>query len=191
MPRAGLDSEAVVSAAAQLADAESLEAVTLARLADRLRVRSPSLYVHIGGLDDLRRRLGARGARELAEAVTVAAAGKSRLAALRAVADTYRGYAREHPGTYAAMQRAPDEDSEELAVAGRELVGVILAVLDGYSLHGEQAIHAVRVVRAALHGFVLLESEGGFGLPVSLEDSYERLIGVLDRGLAGGVFAGE
>jgi hypothetical protein len=77
-----------------------------------------------------------------------------------------------------------------LAVAGGELVGVILAVLDGYSLHGEEAIHAVRVVRAALHGFVLLESEGGFGLPVSLEDSYERLIGVLDRGLAGGVFAG-
>jgi AcrR family transcriptional regulator len=190
MPRAGLDSEAVVSAAAQLADAESLNAVTMARLADRLRVRSPSLYVHIGGLDDLRRRLGARGARELAEAVTVAAAGKSRLAALRAVADTYRGYAREHAGTYAAMQRAPDEDSEELAAAGSELVGVILAVLDGYSLHGEEAIHAVRVVRAALHGFVALESEGGFALPISLEDSYERLIGVLDRGLAGGVFAG-
>ncbi|HEY3725640.1 MAG TPA: TetR-like C-terminal domain-containing protein [Solirubrobacteraceae bacterium] len=189
MPRAGLDSEAVVSAAAQLADAESLDAVTLARLAEHLRVRSPSLYAHIAGLDDLRRRLGARGARELAEAVAVAAAGKSRLAALRAVADTYRGYARAHPGTYAAMQRAPDEDSEQLAAAGRELVGVILAVLAGYSLRGDEAIHAVRVVRAALHGFVLLESEGGFGLPISLQDSYERLIGVLDRGLAGGVFA--
>ncbi|HEY2260090.1 MAG TPA: TetR-like C-terminal domain-containing protein [Solirubrobacteraceae bacterium] len=190
MPRAGLDAEAVVTAAAELADTESLEAVTLARLAHRLGVRSPSLYGHIAGLDDLRRRLGARGARELAGALTVAAAGRSRLAALRAVAETYREYARSHPGTYAAMQRAPDDDSGEAASAGRELVAVIVAVLDGYALRGDEAIHAVRVVRAALHGFTLLESEGGFRLPISLEDSYQRLIGVLDRGLADGVFAG-
>lgn len=188
MPRAGLDSEAVVSAAAELADATSLESVTLARLANRLGVRSPSLYVHVASLDDLRRRLGARGARELAEAVTVAAAGKSRSAALGAVADTYRAYARAHPGTYAAMQRAPDEGSDEAVTAGRELVEVILAVLDGYALEGEEAVHAVRVVRAALHGFVVLEREGGFAMPISLERSYERLIAVLDRGLAGGVF---
>jgi AcrR family transcriptional regulator len=43
MPRVGLDSEAVVSAAAELADAEGLDAVTLARVAGRLGVRSPSL----------------------------------------------------------------------------------------------------------------------------------------------------
>ena len=52
----------------------------------------------------------------------------------------------------------------------------------------EEAIHAVRVVRAALHGFVSLEREQGFRIPLSLQDSFERLIEVLDRGLAGGVF---
>ena len=49
MPRAGLDAQAVVVAAAELADADGLEQVTLAGLASRLGVRAPSLYAHIGG----------------------------------------------------------------------------------------------------------------------------------------------
>lgn len=188
MPRAGLDTEAVVAAAAELADERGLEQVSLTALAQRLGVRTPSLYAHIGGLADLRRRLGARGARELAGAVTVAAAGRARFDALQAVALTYRDYARGHPGTYAAMQRAPSPDpdsgSGDLAGAARRLLDVILAALGGYELHGDQAIHGVRAVRAALHGFVALEQLGGFRLGVSLDESYQALIAMLDRGLA-------
>jgi AcrR family transcriptional regulator len=183
MPRAGLDAEAVVSAAAELADEAGLDGVTLAALASRLGVRSPSLYVHVDGLADLRDRLGARGARQLAAAVQAAAAGKAGRDALAAVAGTYRAYAQAHPGTYAAMQRAPDQPGDA-ADAGRELVDVLLAVLSGYGLHGDAAIHAVRGIRAALHGFVSLEREGGFGIPLSLDRSYDRLVTVLDRGLA-------
>jgi AcrR family transcriptional regulator len=188
MPRAGLDSQAVVAAAAELADEDGLEAVTLARLADRLGVRSPSLYAHVDGLGDLRSRLAARAARNLSQALAVAAAGKSRHHALRAVAQTYRSFARDHPGTYAAMQRAPDDEAGELAAAGRELVGVIVAVLQGYDIAGEEAVHAVRVMRSSLHGFVSLEREQGFRIPLAVQESFERLIEVLDRGLAGGVF---
>jgi len=183
MPRAGLDAEAVVTAAAALADEEGVEFLTLTALAGRLGIRAPSLYAHVDGLPDLRRRLGARGARELAASVRVAATGQARLDALRAVADTYRAYALAHPGTYAAMQRAPDEDSGEDGAAARELIGVILAVLGGYDLEGEEAIHAVRLVRATLHGFVSLEQAGGFRMPVSLQQSFEHLVAMLDRGL--------
>jgi AcrR family transcriptional regulator len=173
----------VVDAAAELADSEGLQAVTLARLAGRLGIRSPSLYAHVDGLDDLRRRLGARAANELAEALAVAAAGKSRREALRAVADTYRAYARRHPGTYAAMQRPPEDDGAEPATAARRVVEVILAVLEGYRIRDDEAIHAVRVVRSALHGFVVLEREQGFRIPLPLDDSYTMMIDVLDRGL--------
>jgi AcrR family transcriptional regulator len=74
MPRAGLDREAVIAAAAELADSrpDGLDAVTLTGLADRLGVRTPSLYAHIDGLADLRRQLGARGARQLTVAVVAA-----------------------------------------------------------------------------------------------------------------------
>jgi AcrR family transcriptional regulator len=87
MPRVGLDTEAVVAAAAQLADAEGLPRLTLARLAAVLGIRTPSLYAHVDGVADLRARLGARGARELGADLQQAAAGRSGADALRAVAE--------------------------------------------------------------------------------------------------------
>ncbi|WJH31593.1 TetR/AcrR family transcriptional regulator [Paenibacillus sp. CC-CFT742] len=49
-PRQGLDRGTLLSAAAQLADSDGFQALTLAALAQRLDVRSPSLYNHISGL---------------------------------------------------------------------------------------------------------------------------------------------
>ena len=183
MPRAGLDANAIVAEAAALADTEGLAAVTLARLAAELGVRAPSLYAHIGGLDDLRRRLGARGARELAVTLGASAQGRAGGDALRAVCDAYRAYARAHPGTYSAAQQPPAPGDPESADAAEAVVGVVLAVLRGYGLEGEEAIHGARIVRSALHGFVGLETDAGFGLPLSLDDTYARLVTVLDRGL--------
>src|SRR4051794_7356505 len=130
MPRAGLDADAVVQAAGALADAEGLEALTLARLAAELGVRAPSLYAHVGGLDDLRRRVAARAVRELGDALQRAAAGRARRDALAAVAHAYRDYAREHPGGYAATQRVPELADAQDAAA--KVVGTILAILRGY-----------------------------------------------------------
>src|SRR5579871_2782002 len=98
MPRAGLDADAVVAAAAALADADGLEALTLAALAQRLGVRPPSLYAHVASLADLRARVATRGARELAARLQEAVAGRAGSDALAAAASAYRAFAREHPG---------------------------------------------------------------------------------------------
>jgi len=183
MPRAGLDREAVVAAAAQLADEEGLDAVTLARLAGRLGVRAPSLYAHVGGLRDLRNRLATRGARELAAELQAAAAGRAGADALKAVADVYRAYALAHPGTYAAIQPAVSDRDGEAAAAAADVVEIVLAVLRGYQLEGDDALHATRILRAALHGFASLEAQGAFGLPLALDQSFTRLVRVLHEGL--------
>jgi hypothetical protein len=130
--------------------------------------------------------VAARGARELTAALQAAAAGRARTDALEAVADAYRAYAHAHPGVYAAIQRAPAAGSEpdaEHPLAAAELVGVLVAVLRGYGLHGDDAVHAVRMLRAALHGFVSLEREGGFAIPIDVDESYRRLVHTLDHGL--------
>jgi AcrR family transcriptional regulator len=182
MARAGLDPAAVVAAAAALADAEGLEAVTLARLAGELGVRTPSLYSHVGGLDDVRRRLAVRGAGALAAALQEAAAGRAGRDALHAVASAYRAYARSHPGSYLASQRAEHVSGDEAAARAVRVVGAVLA---GYGIEGDDAIHATRAVRAALHGFAALEAGGGFGMPQAVDESFERLVELLDRGLSG------
>jgi hypothetical protein len=139
----------------------------------------------VDGLEDLRRRIGARGGRELAEAMGRAAAGRARSDALFAVGDAYRAYARTHPGRYAAAQRARElSGSAEAVAAGGAAVDVVLAVLRGYGIEGDDALHAARTIRAAFHGFVLLEGDGGFALELSLDESFARLVATLDRGLS-------
>jgi WHG domain-containing protein len=67
-------------------------------------------------------------------------------------------------------------------VAAR-LVELILPVVRGHGLEGDDALPAVRGVRAALHGFVALEQAGGFGMPQDVDTSFAHLLTTLDRGL--------
>jgi AcrR family transcriptional regulator len=189
VPRAGLSAAAVVRAAADLADADGLHALTLASIAASVGVRTPSLYNHVGGLDDVRRRIALVGLRELGEALRDAAVGRAGDDALTALAHAYRAYARAHPGRYAATQRAPAGADDELIDAARGAVDVVLAILRGYGLEGDDAIHAARAVRSALHGFVALETGGGFGLRVDLDESFDRMVAALARGLRDGAAA--
>lgn len=182
-PRAGLDREVVARAAAELADGAGLEAVTLAGLADRLGVRTPSLYNHVAGLPGLRRELALLARRELATALERAIAGKRGDAALVALADAYRTYARAHPGRYAATVGAPDPADPELVAASDRLVALVLAALAGYGLTGDDAVHAVRGLRSLVHGFSALEAAGGFGLPLDRDESFRRLLATYAEGL--------
>ena len=96
----------MVAAAARLADAGGLRSLTLARLAADLGVRPPSLYAHVVGLEDVRRRLAIRGARELAAELHEPRREGRGPEALSAIAAAYRDYATSHPGTYEALQQA-------------------------------------------------------------------------------------
>ena len=185
--RARLTPERVVAEAAALADERGIQALSLAPLAERLGVRVPSLYKHVGGLDDLHRRLALAGLRELADVLGAATVGRSGRDALHACATAWRSYAKAHPGRYGAIQRAPDRADAELVAAATRLTELVFAILRGYGLDEDQTVHATRAVRSALHGFVTLEAAGGFGLPQDVDESYARLVDLLDSGLDSGL----
>jgi AcrR family transcriptional regulator len=176
----GLNNERVVAAAAAVADETGLDRLTLAAVAKRLGVSLPGLYKHVDGLDGLRRDLAVRGVRELTAVMTAAAVGRSGRDALHAIAAAYRSYAALHPALCAASVRAPTADDAEHIAAGIDAVAVLRAALDGYGLAGDDVIHAIRCLRVALHGFVTLEAAGGFGLPQSVDVTFQRLIDALD-----------
>ena len=183
MPRAGLTPAVVVAEAARLADEVGLDRLTLATLAQRLGVALPSLYKHVRGLDAVLQKLSALATAELAAELVVAAAGRSRGDAVRATAEAWRGYARRHPGRYQAAQRVPDPDDPEHVAAGERAVQTVFAVLRGYGLAGDDVVDATRAFRSALHGFVLLENGGGFGLPVDVDRSFQQLVAALEVAL--------
>ncbi len=176
MARAGLDHAAVVEAAAALADERGLGALTLADLAERLHVKTPSLYNHIESLASVKRDLALLGLRELADRLRRAAVGKAGDDAIMAFGDAYRAYVKAHPGVYAATALATLLDDRELQLAGQEVVNIVLATLTYYGLTDDDAIHATRGLRSVAHGFATLEVEGGFGIPLDLDESFRRLV---------------
>lgn len=185
MPPRGLTRDGVVAAAVALADRDGLDAVTMAAVAAEVGVRTPSLYNHVEGLPGLQRDLAVRGVRELGDRLRRATVGVAGGPAVHALADAYRAFALAHPGLYAATVRAPAPDDDELRALSGEVVEVVGRVLLAFGLRGDEAIHATRWLRATLHGFVLIERAGGFGLGVDVEESHRWAVDGLVRGMAG------
>jgi AcrR family transcriptional regulator len=181
MPRAGLTETRVVEEGERIADEVGLSNLTLAALAERLGVRQPSLYKHISGTEGLRRSIALRAKRELADVLGRAAVGRARGGAITAMARAYRSWAHEHPGRYAAAQRAPVAGDIDDEIASANVIRVAFDITAGYDLRGDDAVDAIRALRAALHGFVALEEAGGFGLPVDVDRSFDRLVAGLTR----------
>lgn len=184
VPRVGLTTDRVVLEAEELADEVGLPALTLAALAGRLEVKLPSLYKHVRGMDGLQRELAVRAKLELADVLGRSAVGRSRDDAVRAMAEAYRSWAGQHPGRYAATVRAATPGDEADEAAGATATAVVLDVIGGYGLAGNDGVDAARAIRSALHGFIVLERDRGFGLPVDVDRSFDRLVDALCRGLA-------
>jgi AcrR family transcriptional regulator len=180
--RRGLDRETVVATAARMAD-ESGGDVTFAALAAHFKVRPPSLYNHVAGQEGLRRELALFGIRELGERITQAAVGRSGADAVTEIAHAYRRFALDRPGLYAASLRAPAPDDTELTAASDAIVNVLVRIMAAWDLHRDDAIHAIRGLRALMHGFASLETAGGFGIPLDLDESYDRAVRAVIAGL--------
>lgn len=188
MPRAGLSRPAVVELALAVVDDVGFDQLTLAAVAGRAGVAVPSLYKHVGGLGDLRREVALVAVADLTAALQGAVDGPA-AGALGRTADAVRGFARRSPGRYLATQVARDADDPadaELVAANTAAVLAMAAALRPVAgdLRGAALVHAVRAVRSAVHGFVMLELTGGFGMPEDVDASFAHLVRVLEAGLA-------
>jgi AcrR family transcriptional regulator len=178
----GLDHDAVVAAAGELVDEEGVEALTLARLASRLGIRSQSLYAHVDGLDGLLRDLALDSVRRLGDALRSSVIGRSGRDALTAIADAYWDFARAHPGRYAATIRDPGDD-DELRAANLRAAEALSRVLESFGLEGTDEVHAHRAVWSGIHGFLTLDHAGVLRRPAPVRESYRRMIELFAAGL--------
>lgn len=182
--RAGLSPDLVVAAALDIVDESGSDALTLARVAERTGVATPSLYKHVDGLPALRRLIKLRVLAEFDEALRAATIGRAGEDALRALATAYRGYLHAHPHRYPFIETAPDSDDDEGQALAARVVEVAFAALRGYGLTGSAAVHATRCLRAAIHGFTRLEAMGGFGLPEDVDATFAHLLDMVAQGVS-------
>ena len=185
MPRAGLTGDDVVAAAAGLADEFGFQAVTMGLLADRLGVRPPSLYKHVGGLADLQHRLAILAMTEFGDVIRDAVQGQAGRGRAGRGADRGAGLRHRAPGPVCAPRSAREftGPDDPLLAAGTRVINSIAAVLRGYGIGEDEMDHAIRTIRCTLHGFAMLEVSQGFQWSADPDKSFDWMIRFIDRGL--------
>jgi AcrR family transcriptional regulator len=184
MPKSRLTPASVTEAGAALVDEIGFASLSMGLLAERLGVKTPSLYKHVTSQADLAHRIAVLAMTEFSDAIRDAIQGRAGPDALAAGAQAMRTYVREHPGRYAAgnAARATGPDDPLIAADGRVLASWA-AMLRGYQLDSSQEIHALRMLRSILHGFATLEAADGFQIDTDVDDSFTWMIDFIDHGL--------
>jgi AcrR family transcriptional regulator len=184
VPRVGLTTTDVVRAGADLADDVGYGNLSMGSLAERLGVRTPSLYKHIANLADLQRGIAVLAMTELDREIRDAMHGLSGADALAAFARAFRAYVVAHPGRYSATIgtefTGPDDP---LLEPSTRLLDSMTAVLRGYNIPDREMDHALRILRSTFHGFASLQASNGFQWTGDPEASFDWMIDFIDRGL--------
>jgi hypothetical protein len=139
--------------------------------------------VEIGTIPEMRRFLAVKAYRELHQRIEREIKGKSGSDALRAMAYAIRNYSLERPGLSAVTFRDPVIHSLEWQEAGSKLARTVSRVFFELGFEGEQAHHALRILRSLIRGFVIHEMAAPYLESLEYERSYELAIDVFIRGL--------
>lgn len=176
-PKPGLSVDAIVAAAVRLADAEGLEAVSMAHVAEQLGFTTMSLYRHVSSKEELLQLMwnaSAEGAEELI------IAGDDWRSRLRTWAMIQREMIDRHPWITQMPMAAPPMAPNSLAFVERGLEAMdgtglsdadklrIIGLISSYTLSEARMAHdAARAARAAE------AAAGGEAMPVW---TYEALL---------------
>jgi AcrR family transcriptional regulator len=173
----------IIEAAAEIADQEGINGVTLAALSKKMNVRPPSLYNHISGLQGIRTELAVSGLTKLFDQMADSVKEQKGESALLSLSDAYVGFAVENPGYYeATLLKIQDERAESLSNQIVRLVAKLL-IDSGYT-NEQNVIHATRGLRSLLHGFATLIGKEAFELKEDISDSLAFSIRLFLSGLS-------
>lgn len=178
-----VDRDVVIATAADLVNRNGLASLSMGELATALGLKTPSLYAHVTGIDEVKRLLALRGLAAMETALAHAALGKTASSAVRALLFAYLEFVRTNPGVYEATFPAAPLDDLEWTAAARKIQATNRAVLAGLGLSPEEEIHLQRGMRSLAHGFAVFEASGAFRNPVDRDESFSWLVDVFLCGL--------
>lgn len=180
----GLNKEIIVNTAKELIEQESFTAFSMRKLAEKLDVKTASLYTHIESMEMLFTEIGLSALREQRDCLLNAIGEKRGNAAVTVLADGYRCFAAEHAELYKIIMQMPSGDDAVLKEAAAMTAEPFMQVLGDYRLTEEQKMHWQRVLRGLMHGFVSEAQAGYFShYPVSVEESYRIAVRCMIDGL--------
>lgn len=184
MAQKGISKDVILAKALEMVESYESPAISMRELAEELGIKTPSLYNHVKGVNELLIDVSRYAAEELRRVQLAAIKGKLRDDALFALAAAYRSFAKEHKGLYKITVSLSDLPEEVLTETADAIAEPIFLVLSKYELNKEQTIHWQRILRSIIHGFLTQEEAGFFRhSPVCVEISYQEAIRCFLNGL--------
>jgi AcrR family transcriptional regulator len=173
---AALTRDDLVAAAIRVLERRGVDALGTASVASELGIRPPSVYHHFEGNDALRFAAATEGWRRLLTALPEPSTDGS--ASLAEYARAYRAFALANRALYQLMTTTPFDPTDPALLEVAARAADVLAPL---RLEGDDVLHGLRGLRAAIHGFVALELAGQVQLALPADTSFEWLIQRLIR----------
>lgn len=163
--------ELIVSKAMNLVKEEGLTSLTLAAVAEKLKIRTPSLYNHIQDLETLKFEVRKKSLELFLLYLQTSLQNlESKKIKIQTLISTYRSFAKEYQNLYELT--LPSTEMEPLLKPVGDAILDLVAKNLGVSNLDEKVVHKIRILRSVLHGFIDLELRGGFGKSESVEESF-------------------
>lgn len=179
----GLNTELILDRIEEELGDAKLSGLSMAEIAKSLKIKPPSLYSHFESLEDIKDKVTSRALRLLAEDLQAAIEEKSGRAKLMAFMTAYRKYAHQHPLLFDATQFGIKRENQFIMSEAHKIVLLAIESLEHWKISDAQIIHAVRIVRSLLNGFISLELQGGFQRTERPDSSFNELIKFVESGL--------
>ena len=177
MQKKGITPEKIYQEATQLIIEKGYDRFSVRELAGRLGVQPASLYSHVKNAAEISIAVGKNAIAQLSQTLEKAIEKENREEAFIAMAHAYRDFAHENPELYKAIMALPGANETELKEDEQKTIRPMRVAIEYFVPEGAVSINFQRFIRSAMHGFIMLESEGFMrDKSISADDSYDMMI---------------
>lgn len=177
MSRTGISKEKIVDMAIYMVEENGIDELSLRGLAAQLNIKAASLYNHVEGISEIKTAVGLKAIGMLGGELEKASRGYERDDAIRAIAEAYRTFAKEHAQMYRMIIEVPESGDDILCQEWTRSIRPISNVIKQYKISDENVINLMRFFRSTMHGFVALEKHGFLkDDSVDIENSFDEII---------------
>jgi len=173
----------IIQTSAVIANRDGLNNLSLKTIAEELNIKSPSLYNHIGSLEEVRQRLMVYGWQQMEEKMLDSAVGVSGYDAIKNMCYAFYDYATGNKGVFSAMLWYNKYESAEKDKSTTRLFNTIFRVMKPLNISDVNINHIIRTLRSFLEGFSLLVNNDSFGYPVSIKESFDLSLEIIMNGI--------
>ncbi len=170
--------EIVIQATSDIVNKDGLNKVSLKVIAEKLGIRTPSLYNHIESLDDLLLEVAHKGMREMNSQMIKAAIGNFGDTAIKCISIAYFNFIISNPGVYETIQWATWHGNNETLEIFDEYKSLLEKLILSCNLNTKNTGEVLSV----LHGYSTLQLGKSF---LSKEEAIKGLVDSIDTVLLG------